>query len=82
MSANVQLKINLSLELQELLRSKASKFGVPVTQYVKHVLMNDTATEPHPIFIASDETEKAAKQALEELDDAVYAEDFFKTIKQ
>lgn len=80
MSTQIQLKINLPLELEELLRSKASKFGVPVTQYVKHVLMNDVEAEPYPIFMASEETEKVAKQALEQLDKAVDANDFFKQL--
>lgn len=72
MNAN-QLKINLSQELQELLQSKANKFGVPLTQYVKHVLMKDVENEPYPIFRASEETEKAAKQALAALGQAVDA---------
>lgn len=67
MNTQAQLRINLPLALQELLRSKASKFGVPLTQYVKHVLIKEVETEPYPVFMASEETEKAAKKALEEL---------------
>jgi hypothetical protein len=78
MNVPIQLKINLTPELQDLLESKASKFGVPLTQYVKHVLMKDVESEDYPVFKASPETEQAAKQALEELDQAVDAKEFFK----
>jgi hypothetical protein len=80
MNSPVQLKVNLPLELQELLQSKASKFGIPLTQYVKHVLIKDVETEEYPVFRASAETEEAAKQSLEELDKAIDAKDFFRRL--
>lgn len=80
MNSPIQLKVNLTPELQELLQSKASKFGVPLTQYVKHVLMKDVEDEDYPVYRASEETERAAQQALDELDKAVDATDFFKTL--
>ena len=52
MNTAIQLKINLTEELQELLKSKASKFGIPLTQYVKHVLMKDVEDQEYPIFKA------------------------------
>lgn len=81
MNSPIQLKVNLTPELQELLKSKASKFGVPLTQYVKHVLMKDVEDEDYPVYRASEETEKAAQDALSELDKAVDATDFFKTLR-
>lgn len=75
-----QLKITLSEELQGLLQTKAGKFGVPLTMYVKHVLMKDVEDEDYPIFKASEETEKAAKEALKNLDKAVHAKDFFQKL--
>ena len=80
MNAPIQLKINLPLELQELLQSKAAKFGVPLTQYVKHVLINDVEDEQYPVFRASSETEEAAEQALKELDKTADAKSFFKQL--
>jgi hypothetical protein len=77
MNTPIQLKINLSEELQDLLESKASKFGIPLTQYVKHVLMKDVENIDYPIFKASEETERAAKEALVELDKSVDAKSFF-----
>ena len=80
MSTLIQLKINLPLQLQELLQSKAAKFGVPLTQYVKHVLIKDVEDEKYPVFRASVETEEAAEQALKELDKAVDAKNFFEKL--
>ena len=80
MNIPIQLKINLTPQLQDLLESKASKFGVPLTQYVKHVLMKDVENQDYPVFKASAETEQAAKQALDELNQAVDAKDFFKQL--
>jgi len=80
MNSPKQLKINLSEELQSLLQSKASKFGVPLTQYVKHIIMKDVEDQEYPVFKASEETENAAKQALEDLDKAVNAKDFFRQL--
>ena len=65
MSTPIQLKINLTEELRELLQLKASKFGVPLTHYVKHVLMKDVEDEEYPVFRASAKTEEAAKQAMD-----------------
>lgn len=80
MNLPIHLKINLTSELQELLKSKASKFGIPLTQYVKHVLIKDVENVEFPVFKASEETEKAAREALENLDDAVDAKNFFRSL--
>lgn len=80
MNTPIQLKINLTTQLQELLALKAGKFGVPLTQYVKHVLMNDVQDLEYPVFKASEETEKAAKEALQKLNKAVNAKTFFKQL--
>ncbi|OGH12054.1 MAG: hypothetical protein A2857_03595 [Candidatus Levybacteria bacterium RIFCSPHIGHO2_01_FULL_36_15] len=80
MSSPIQLKINLTEELQDLLESKASKFGVPLTQYVKHVLMKDVENEEYPVFRASEETERAAKEALDQINKAVTSRSFFKQL--
>lgn len=77
MSTAIQIKINVPEELQALLELKASKYGIPVTQYVKHVLIKDVENIEYPVFKASEETEKAAREALEVLDQAVDAKSFF-----
>jgi hypothetical protein len=80
MNTPIQLKINLTSQMQELLASKAGKFGVPLTQYVKHVLMKEVQDVEYPVFKASEETEKEARKALEQLDKTVDAKSFFKQL--
>lgn len=80
MNTPIQLKINLTTQLQELLESKAGKFGVPLTQYVKHVLMKDVEDAEYPVFKASEETEKAAREALQQLDKSVDAKSLFRQL--
>jgi hypothetical protein len=82
MNSPIQLKINLTMQLQELLASKAGKFGVPLTQYVKHVLMKDVQDLEYPVFKASEETEREAREALQQLDKAVDAKNFFKQLHE
>lgn len=80
MNSPIQLKVNLTPELKDLLLLKAGKFGVPLTHYVKHVLMKDVEHVEYPVYMASPATEKAAKRALLDMDNAVDAEDFFASL--
>lgn len=80
MNAPTQLKINLPEQLQSLLQTKANRFGVPLTQYVKHLIMKDVEDEEYPVFRASEETEMATSKALKDLDKAVDAKDFFRQL--
>ena len=41
----IQLKISLSDQLNDLLQSKAARLGIPVTQFVKHLIIKDVETE-------------------------------------
>jgi hypothetical protein len=81
MNSPIQLKINLTEELQSLLESKASKFGIPLTQYVKHVLIKDVEDLEYPVFKASVATEKAAVEALQQIDKSVNAKEFFAKLR-
>jgi hypothetical protein len=60
-----QIKISVSPELKSLIRTKAEEIGVPVTQYVKNLIINDV--KGYPTFQASEETEKRAQRAMKEL---------------
>ena len=82
-TSQVQLKISLSEQLSDLLQSKASRFGVPVTQFVKHLIMKDVENETIPTFEASDWLEKKTKKAMKEIDKGVEVKDvhqFFKNL--
>lgn len=81
-SSQVQLKISLSEQLNDLLESKAAKLGVPVTQFVKHLILKEVEDEEFPTFRASEQVERNTKKALEEFDKAVDASGFFQTLNE
>lgn len=79
-SQQIQLKISLSDQLNDLLQSKAARLGIPVTQFVKHLIIKEVETEEYPVFKASERTEKRAQEAIRQIDRAVDAKDFFKQL--
>lgn len=81
-SAQIQLKISLSEQLNDLLESKAERLGVPVTQLVKHLILKEVENEDYPLFQASEQVERNTKKALEEYDKAIDASKFFKTLNE
>ncbi len=75
----VQLKISLSEQLNQLLSTRAADVGVPVTQFVKHLIIKDVENISYPVKSISERTEKLARAALDDLDNAVDADTFFRT---
>lgn len=80
-SSQIQLKISLSEQLNDRLESKAARLGVPVTQFVKHLILKEVENEEYPTFAVSERVETNTKKALEEYDKAVNASDFFSNLK-
>lgn len=76
-----RLTITLSQELNDLLRAKADRLGLSVTELVKRLIKKEVKKESYPIFEASDATIRAAKKAMKEIDKAVDASVFFKQLK-
>ncbi len=66
-----QIKLNLPVALKDYLESKASKFGMPLAGYIKHLILQDVADMEFPTFEASDRTIQSYKKALEEKEKAV-----------
>ncbi len=62
-----QIKLNLPATLKDFLESKARRFGIPMSDYLKHLIIKDIEGEEYPVFKASEATEKAAEQALKDL---------------
>lgn len=82
-TSQIQLKISLSEQLGDLLQSKAARLGVPITQFVKHLIMKEVENETYPIFEASDWLEQKTKKAMNEMDKATDVNDvhqFFKNL--
>ena len=78
-----QIKINLPAALKEYLESKASRFGMPLAGYIKHLMLKDVEDMEYPTFEASDRTIKAYKKALKDKDKAIEVtniDEFFKNL--
>lgn len=77
-----QIKINLPVTLREFLESKASKFGLPLATYIKHLILKDVEDMEYPVFEASDRTIKKAEKALKNKDKSVVIDDIDKFFKK
>lgn len=70
----VQIKVSVSEQLNNLLKSKADRLGLPVTQLVKYILVKEIEEEV-PVYEASDKLEKISEKAMKELDESVVVDD-------
>ncbi len=70
-TGQVQIRVSVSQQLGDLLKSKAQRLGIPVTQLVKHLLITEVKDEEYPTFQASDRVVQKAKKALQEKTKAV-----------
>lgn len=81
-TTQIQLKISLSEQLNELLISKAASIGVPVTQFVKHLIIKEVEDLEYPTFQMSQSSDKKAQEAMRQIDKAVDASEFFKQLNE
>jgi hypothetical protein len=65
-----QIKISVSPELKSLVKFRAQNIGVPITQYVKNLIINDV--KQYPSFQVSDASERRIGQSLKDLADGRY----------
>lgn len=63
---SVQVKVTLPVQLQQFVQSKADKFGMSVSSYIKHLVLDDVRDMDTPTFTMSPETESTALQALKD----------------
>lgn len=73
-SNQIQIKISVSEQLNNLLKLKAEKLGIPVTQLVKYILIKDIEKEVS-VYRASDKLEKISEDAMKDVDNAVVVDD-------
>ncbi len=74
-----QIKLNIPFALKEYLESKASKFGMPLAGYIKHLILKDVSDMDYPVFELSEKTEKVYQKALREKDKAIRVKGDIKT---
>ena len=82
-TGQIQIRVSISQQLGDLLKTKAERLGVPITQLVKHLIIDEVKDEQYPIFKASAVTEKAAIEAMDHINEAVDVDnvnDFFKNL--
>ena len=84
-NTTVQLRVTLPTELQAYLQTKANKFGLNMSAYVKHLIINDVKDIQHPVYQASKEVEQAFQEAKEaekqnELIEANDLDEFFRSL--
>ena len=61
-----QIKITLPNELYMFLKSKADRFGLTMSSYIKNLVINDVQDMDIPVFKMSEKTEKIALKALKD----------------
>ena len=66
---SVQIKVTLPEKLQELVQSKADLYGLTISTYIKHLVIDDVKDMEVPVFQMSKKTEDNGLQALEEYRD-------------
>lgn len=80
----IQVKISLTNQLYDFLLGQSSQLGIPVTQVVKHMIIEKAQKDSYPTFKASQRTEDAYKQAMLDIDNAIEVDDvdeYFKKFK-
>ena len=63
-TSQIQIRISLTNQLYDFLLGQSSRLGLPVTQVVKHLIVERAQQEEYPIFKPSARTIRKAKQAL------------------
>lgn len=63
---SVQLKVTLPLQLYDYVQARAQKFGLTLSSYIRHLILNDVKKMDIPTFPMSPKTEAIALKALKD----------------
>lgn len=63
---SIQLKVTLPLNLYDYLQAKTQRFGLSMSAYLKHLVIEDVRNMDIPEFTMSESTEKTALKALKD----------------
>jgi len=63
----VQVKVTFPEQLYFFLKSRADRFGLPVSAYIKNLVIDDVKAMDFPTFKMSERTEKVGLAALNDL---------------
>ena len=59
----VQLRVTLPSQLQAYLQTKADRFGLNMSSYVKNLIIDDIKNDAYPTYQASQSVEDAYQEA-------------------
>lgn len=74
-NTKTQVKVSLPGPLYDYASSKAGKFGITLSSYIKNLILNDVKDMEYPIYQASRKTEASYQKALQERDQAAEVKD-------
>ena len=60
---NTQIRVTLPVQLQGYLQTKANKFGLSLSAYIRNLIIDDVKDVEYPVYEMSDE-------ALDDLEEA------------
>lgn len=61
-----QIKLTLPVSLKGYLQTKADKYGLPITAYLKHMIIKEVEDVDYPTYEMSERTEKKLKKAMKD----------------
>lgn len=73
-TVQAQLKLNLPMPMKVYVEKKASKFGMTIAAYIKHLIVKDIEEKEYPIYKASERVERAYEKAMKDKSKAVLVE--------
>lgn len=65
-TSSVQLKVTLPLRLYDYVQAGAQKFGLTLSSYIKHLILDDVKKMDLPTFPMSPKTEAIGLKALKD----------------
>jgi len=63
---STQLKVTIPLQLYDYVQAKTQRFGLTMSAYLKHLILEDVKDMEIPEFTMSKSTEETALKALKE----------------
>ena len=78
----IKIKVNFPVALWEFLASKAAKYDLPISGYVRHLVIKDVSDMDYPTFPASDRTIRLANFAMRQKSKAIVVDDVGKYFKK
>ncbi len=82
-TTGTQVKVTLPDPLYEYASSKAGKFGITLSSYIKNLILNDVKDMDFPVYQASKKTEASYQKAVQEKNEATEVKNinaFFDTL--